>query len=418
MTGLNQEELEELRKALHKFDGGLLQMEYTAGSYDEIGAVLKEIRRNTPYSWNMRDCSRPSDLVVTFLDEGTINAGKVQEELAELIENEAFIVNGKNEELPDHLKERFSFSKWNDKNLDFFEALDSAITNAQDAREIFANVREYFNVGKTKDSAYQFMYACMNRDEHILLDKIVDTLDPTIEILDKTIKEAEEVQKARLNSILDKADAKNEELVSYLKEHEGAFDMMNLKLHDASSYEYRDMKKDFPTVYEANEGGYYGSDSSAFYQFCNDTYDQFTDWLAEEKINWKEMQHQVGRTSSFYLHDEGNFIALSRRDYSIDVPTTLGCITDKLGYSYESVQYKEDGKIDREYTLEDYPNNINDLLMIASGEMLEDVKKELADVIKVYDYIKDTKEHQVEYFKEWLENEEEQVKEDMEVEKE
>ena len=35
-------------------------------------------------------------------------------------------------------------------------------------------------------------------------------------------------------------------------------------------------------------------------------------------------------------------------------------------------------------------------------EMYDDFVKEVADIIKVYEYIKDTKDNQVEYFKEWL----------------
>ena len=402
MAGLTHEELEELRKTLHKFDGGLAQAEENSG----IGAVLKEIRRDVPYSWNLWSYNRPSDLLVSFLNDGVIGAGRVHAELAELLENETFIINGKNDELPGNLADRFEHSKWGDKSLDFYEALDSAITKAGEVKEVFDDVREYFNTLQTKDPAYQFMYSCMNRDEHILMHKIIETLDPVIELLDKTVGEAEVVKKARLNAVMDKADAKNAELIAYLKEHEKAFDMMDLKLHDASFYEYKDLEHDFPLLAGEQET----MTESLFDRFCESTYDQFTDWMNEENIDWDKMRHQVGRTSSFYLHDEGNFIVLSNRDYSIDVQATLGCITDELGYSYLSVQYKKDGKLNRDFTLQDYPNNLSDLLMIASGEMLEDTKKKLEDVIKVYEYIDDTKTNQVEYFKEWLENEEEYVR--------
>ena len=89
-----------------------------------------------------------------------------------------------------------------------------------------------------------------------------------------------------IKELVVKANEQCERIKDYITENEGMFDSMDLKLHDASFYEYRDMEKDFPLCYADNEGRY---EDSYFYRFCEATYDQFTDWCAEEKIDFNKM---------------------------------------------------------------------------------------------------------------------------------
>lgn len=415
---MSDERIERLREVLHRFDGGMSQQEEAArrSGKNELGNILREIRRETPYSWGMSNHTRPSDLFCGFLKEGVVQAEAAQEKLTELSEYEIVITAGRIERLPEHLRGQFLFDKWGDYELNYFEQLENAITEAENVKDLFEDVRDFF--AQSTDDTYVFMKSCMSHEELKLLRTAYKELDQPIELLNDMLEETKEIRESRLLHIIQKADQKNAELVAWLKEHENAFDMMDLKLHDASFYEYKDLEDNFPAVYKANEEGYYGSDSSPFYSFCESTYDQFTDWMDEQNIDWNKMHHQVGRTSSFYLHDEGNFIVLNRRDYSIDVPNTLSCITDSLGYAYSDLCYDEQGKLDREYIKENYPNGMDTLLMIASGEMKDDAIKKLEDVIRVYEYIKDIKENQVEYFKDYLEQEEEYVKEEYGEERE
>ena len=48
-----------------------------------------------------------------------------------------------------------------------------------------------------------------------------------------------------IKELVAKANEQCERIKDYITENEGMFDSMDLKLHDASFYEYRDMEKDF-----------------------------------------------------------------------------------------------------------------------------------------------------------------------------
>lgn len=64
-----------------------------------------------------------------------------------------------------------------------------------------------------------------------------------------------------------KANEEIKKVADYLKEHEEAFQSMNLKLYDAFYYFGSDeMKKDFPLTYADNEGRNGWSD---FDWFCD-----------------------------------------------------------------------------------------------------------------------------------------------------
>ena len=220
-----------------------------------------------------------------------------------------------------------------------------------------------------------------------------------------------------LKILFAKANEQIERIKNYIIEHEDMFGSMDLKLHDASFYEYRDMEKDFPLCYANNERA---SEYSYFYRFCDDTYEQFIEWCSEEGIDFNKMIHHIGRTSSFYLYDR-EIVQRERWDVRWDW-TMYNCFNE-LGYSsnYQLVEFKEDGMIDEEKTLlfddyywteEQWIEEVKPAVQYIIDEMYDDFIKEVADIEKVYEYIKDTKDNQVEYFKEYLQFYEDDLEEE------
>lgn len=214
-----------------------------------------------------------------------------------------------------------------------------------------------------------------------------------------------------------KANEAIKKVADYLKEHEEAFQSMNLKLYDAFYYFMSDeMKKDFPLAYEDNEGrnGY-----DDFYWFCDDSYRLFKEDLEENfEIDFSEMQNYIGTTSSFYLHDRNNICFDKYRN--IDYNTSVDWFVSNL-YGLEYLNL-ENGFIylnesERE-GLENYEERIqidNDLDYIIN-DLYNDVVNYCKDIITVYEIIKSFKDNQVEYFKEYLECEEERLQEEKEEE--
>ena len=211
-----------------------------------------------------------------------------------------------------------------------------------------------------------------------------------------------------IKELITKANEQLRRIREYITEHEDMFDSMDLKLHDASFYEYRDMEKDFPLCFADNEGRY---EDSYFYRFCEATYDQFADWCAEEKIDFNKMCHHIGRTSSFFLYDKE---IVQRENWHIRWDWTMYNCFNELGYSnyYQLIEFNKEGNVDEEETLkfdedywtqEEWLDEIKPALQYIIDEMYDDFIKEIEDIVKVYEYIKDTKDNQVEYFKEYLE---------------
>lgn len=197
---------------------------------------------------------------------------------------------------------------------------------------------------------------------------------------------------------------------NYIKEHEDMFNAMDLKLHDASYYEYKDMENDFPLCYADNKEPI---ESSYFYMFCDSTYNQFINWCEEQNIDFRAMCHSIGRTSSFYLYEKE---LVQRENGKINWSWTMYNIF-YLGYS-NILEFDNEGNIDIEesfrcngdyYTKEEWNKKLKSALQYITDEMYNDFMKEIEDVKKVYEYIKDTKDNQIEYFKEWLEMYEEDL---------
>lgn len=211
-----------------------------------------------------------------------------------------------------------------------------------------------------------------------------------------------------IKEMMKKANEQCMRIKNYIIENEDMFSSMNLKLYDASFYECEDMAEDFPLCYADNEERI---ETSYFYRFCEATYDQFTDWCAEEKIDFRTMCHHIGRTSSFYLYDKE---LVQRENGRINWSWTVYNIFYELGYPnyYRLLEFDNEGNVDEEesfkynedyYTKEEWIEELKPALQYIIDEMYDDFMKEIEDVKKVYEYIKDTKDNQVEYFKEYLE---------------
>lgn len=221
-----------------------------------------------------------------------------------------------------------------------------------------------------------------------------------------------------IKELIAKANRQCKRIKDYIIENEDMFSMMDLKLHDASFYEFGKMENDFPMCFKENEDRSYGY--TYFYDFCEDTYDQFKEWCEEEKINFRAMCHHIGSTSLFYLYEKE---LVQRENGRINWSWTMYNIFNELGYSnyYQLLEFDDDGNVDEKksfkcyedfYTREEWIEELKPALQYIIDEMYDDFIKEIADVKKVYEYIKDAKENQVEYFKEYLEFYESELREE------
>lgn len=203
----------------------------------------------------------------------------------------------------------------------------------------------------------------------------------------------------------------NEEIakcVSWINENEEMFNYMNLKLYDISHYCFKDMENDFPLCVKNDSNDEY----SYFSTFCDDSYYFFKENLQESYgIDFEEMYNQLGRTSSFYLHD-CNIIDIDRR----------GNLNINFDYFLEYYfNYFEDLNIDTNYNLtcDEYyytKEENNDILRELIDNLYDNFIKHFKDIIIVYNEIKSFKEKQVEYFKDFLQSEEEKLQEEIDAE--
>ena len=197
-----------------------------------------------------------------------------------------------------------------------------------------------------------------------------------------------------MNELLVKANEEVKKVADYLKENEDMLDMMDLKLHDASFYDY---EKEFPLCYkddEENTSGY-----NSFYYFCEDNYNMFVEDLKENfNIDFEKMRKQVGRTSKFYLADW-----IETTHCELNVENTI----DTLLYDYgmaDCVEFNNNEIVVRlSHSIED--EEVQDELKAIIG-FYDWFIEEIKDIKIVYDMIKNFKDNQVEYFKNYLRYEE------------
>lgn len=286
----------------------------------------------------------------------------------------------------------------------YMDDINKAYHDARNLYEGIERVQEEFGSMENQDS---YLQVVLRSDISLMgnFGVVASELFPLKEGLEETIGLLSEIRERVFAKLCDKADVELEAIVSYFKENEAAFQMMDMKLHDAFYYECRGMEEDFPVVARAMEEKslVYSGEFSPFHDFCDMEYENFKEWCKEQSIDFDALRHQVGRTSSFYLHDEGNLVCLKRRDYSINVSETLALLTDEFGHQGFDLQFNEDGSIDRYYATEDYTNSSNNVEYIASGAFSLEVKKHFEDALKVHGYLKELKDNQVESFKSYLE---------------
>lgn len=193
-----------------------------------------------------------------------------------------------------------------------------------------------------------------------------------------------------------KANESIKEVNTWIKESENAFLSMNLKLYDVNNY-----------VCE-NEIDY-----DLFDLFCEDSYRFFKEFMDENYIDNSIFNH-IGRTSSFFLHDL-NTIYINRCRYDYIDWDLLTLITEMFN-SYTSLDIAiNENKIiidedfinshfeDYHCTIDEYCDDILEDLNYIIDNLLNDLKLKFEDTLLMYNYIKDFKENQVEYFKECLE---------------
>ena len=194
-----------------------------------------------------------------------------------------------------------------------------------------------------------------------------------------------------MKKLIDQANENLARAIEIFKENEDALDYMDLKLHSAFYYS-SDIKDDFPELED--------DENDLFYWYCEDTYNQMIEDFKERGYDFDKREY-VGRTSSFYLD----------KDYQTDYKFTymddlLTHIVDKHGYN-DAMPDIEDGKINENDPYLEYEGcNIG---YIASEDFIKDLEGDLAPIIGMYSYIKDVKDNQVKYFKEYLANRQEIV---------
>lgn len=214
-----------------------------------------------------------------------------------------------------------------------------------------------------------------------------------------------------------KANKEIKKVADYLKEHEEAFQSMNLKLYNANYYFMSDeMRKDFPLTYADNENAKLNVWSD-FDWFCDDNYNAFKEDLEMNfGIDFSKIQHSIGTTSSFYLHDR-NIILLDRRYEDIDIDETINNFVDYYcNNQYGNCIEINNNIINVDEEQEDYSEEIENELDYIISDLYNDVVNYCKDIITVYEIIKNFKDNQVEYFKEYLEIQEERLKEEKEEE--
>lgn len=179
-------------------------------------------------------------------------------------------------------------------------------------------------------------------------------------------------------------------IYKHIEENEDIFGYMDLKLYDASYYIYSDMEKDYPDLKNDK--------INIFNDFTELNFNMFIEDL---KINYcidfNNMIDSIGRSSSFYLYKDIGYI-----------DKNMGVI-EELSYKYYGIPLLFDyDYIYNDYFLEYNENMINDYydLIIDLNDLIEDIyiyfKKDIKDIKTVYNYIKDFKNNQIEYFKEFI----------------
>lgn len=182
-----------------------------------------------------------------------------------------------------------------------------------------------------------------------------------------------------------------------LKDNEEKWnEYMDLKLHYAFTANV-DFEHNNATISFNDE-----TQNRWFYTFCDDSYDNLLNDMKESRgIDFNTLRDILGRTSSFYLGRLHNTekdkysCALAEASYEFSI-TNLKFNEDENGIHFIEEENIED--------IEETVKTVNAMLALVET-MYNDLKDILDEIIYVYDYIKDFKDNQVEYFKDYVEEE-------------
>ena len=216
---------------------------------------------------------------------------------------------------------------------------------------------------------------------------------------------------------MNKIELANKELnkvKDFLEKNEDAFYYMDLKLHDVSYYCYDGLSKDFPLCSKTGID-YFGD-------FCDINYEIFLGDLKEiYGIDFRDMHHQLGSTSKFYLHDR-NLIDVNCNgiDYDETFYMFINEYSEANGYGIYTNFVNGKIKIDEDYldAIRDYEEEVENEIDYIINDFYNDFIGYCEDIITVYKWIEDFKDNQLVYFKDYLTCEEETLEADEELKKE
>ena len=186
----------------------------------------------------------------------------------------------------------------------------------------------------------------------------------------------------KTKNILKQAKKALTDILNYINENRDALtNYTDLKLHDVSFYCYREMATDFPLCYAADVQN---SVCNFFYTFCEYSFDDFNEYLRDNGIDFYKTVDYIGRTSKFYCY----------AGHDNDAETMINdFICNDYIFEIENGHFS---------FFNGFNETIADLKYFAANA-LNDFKAKTADAIKIYEYIKDFKENQIDYFKDFLE---------------
>lgn len=186
------------------------------------------------------------------------------------------------------------------------------------------------------------------------------------------------------STLKEKANNELKKIVDFVEENRAMFGLMDLKLHDANFYSFKDLGKDYPLCKD--------DACELFYGFCEHEYDNFVYWSRENYIDLRKIMHYSGHSSKFRLHN----LSVDNIDFFLyDLIGEVDCYT-----STEYINLKNGVIIEDD--IKEYEDETMEVLDMIANELYDLFLSYIEDIQKVYTYISDFKENQIEYFKDYL----------------
>ncbi len=176
--------------------------------------------------------------------------------------------------------------------------------------------------------------------------------------------------------------------IALLKDNEEKWnEYMDLKLHDCASIYNLEIEENglSITVNDVYE--------TFFDTFCEIHYQQFLDDCSIEGIDFNKLRDNIGRTSKFYLGNlHGNDYISILQDFSC----TLGQSMIQFNPNTYEIYFEDENNIDESIVTE---------MLYVIHDTYAEIEYALADIITVYNLIKDFKDNQVEIYKDFIRDE-------------